>query len=101
MTLNDQFAFQRLRDRIDDSQAKSVLVIIENTDGTIDTAYRGDEGAAGMFALAFSIAAQVGDEVMQNFTEEQKASAQIVLPTAEQARELGMLPFQKRRGRRR
>ena len=97
MTLNDQFAFERLRARIDDPYNRSVLVIIENTDGTLDTAYTGQEGTPGMFALAFSVAAQCSDEVMANFTPEQRAQTTIVVPTMEQAQELGILKFQRKR----
>jgi len=96
--LNDAFAFERLQRRIDDPQNRSVLVIIENEDGTIDTAYRGDEGDAGMFALAFSIASQVGDEVLHNLTDEQRAEHPIILPTREQARDMGLVkPIRRRR----
>jgi hypothetical protein len=97
MTMNDRFAFERLRARIDDSQNKSVLVIIENDDGTLDSAYFGEEGNPGMFALAFSVAAQLSDEIMATFTPEQKAATRIVYPTVDQARELGLLPFQQRK----
>lgn len=95
MTLNDRFAFEALQRRIDDPHNKSVLVIVENEDGTIDTAYLGLEGNHGMFALAFSIAAQLSDEIMAGFTPAQKAEAMIALPTREQALEHGLLKFPK------
>lgn len=96
MTLNDQFAFERLLQRIDDPQNRSVLVIIEDSEGTMDSAYRGNEGDQGMFILAFSLASKISDELYGNMSEQQKAGMRLVYPTMEQARELGLVPFKKR-----
>lgn len=99
--LNEQFAFDRLRQRIDDPHAKAVVVVIVNQDETIDTATVGVDNAIGLWSIFFSMAAQLSDEVMANFTEEQKASARIVVPSAEQAREMGILrPWKQRNGKR-
>lgn len=95
MTLNDQFAFERLRQRVDDPHNKSVLIIIENVDGTLDTAYQGLEGNRGMFALAFSVSAQLSDEIMAEFTPEQRAASLIALPTREQAIDAGLTRFRR------
>jgi hypothetical protein len=97
MTLNDEFAFRALAHRIDDPHNKAVVVVIVNSDETIDTASVGIDNAVGLWSVFFSLAAQLSDEVMATFTEEQKASAKIVVPSLEQAREMGILhPFRKR-----
>jgi hypothetical protein len=95
--LNDHFAFERLSRRIDDPMNKAVVVVIVNSDETIDTASVGIDNAVGLWSVFFSLAAQLSDEVMASFTEEQKASARIVVPSMEQAREMGILrPFRPR-----
>jgi hypothetical protein len=96
--LNDRFAFEALQRRIDDPQNKAIVVIIVNADDTIDTAAAGIDNDQGMFEILFSLTAQLADAAMANFTPEQKAAApRIVLPTVDQAREMGIVRQFKRR----
>lgn len=99
--MNDEFAFRALAHRIDDPHNKAVVVVIVNQDDTIDTATVGIDNAVGLWSIFFSLAAQLSDEVMASFTPDQRAAAKIVVPTAEQAKELGILrPFKQRNGKR-
>jgi hypothetical protein len=95
VTLNDEFAFSALRRRIDDPHNRAVLVVIENADGTLDTAYMGAEGEPGMFALAFSLAAQLSDEIMAGMPGDRRPI--IMLPTLEQAHDMGIVKSFRRR----
>jgi hypothetical protein len=87
--LNQRFAWEALLRRIDDPQNKAAIVILVNPDNTIDTAAVGIDNEVGMFEILFSLTSQLADEVMPTFTPEQRAASPIVLPTAEQARDMG------------
>ncbi len=90
MTLNDSFAFERIQRRIDDPTNKAVVVVIVNDDDTLDTATIGIDNPTGLWEIFFSLTAQLSDEVMKTLTPSQKAGARLILPTREQADELGL-----------
>lgn len=97
MTLNEEFAFRALQNRLDDPHNKAVVIVILNQDETIDTATMGIDNAVGLWSIFFSLAAQLSDEVLAGFTDEQRAGVRLIVPTAEQARDLGILrPFRRR-----
>lgn len=91
MTLNDQFAFERLQRRIDDPKNKAVVVVIVNEDDTLDTATVGIDNPVGLWGIFFSLTSQLSDEVMATFTPQQRAQSLLVLPSREIAKEHGIL----------
>ncbi len=61
---NDRFAYERLLQRIDDPAARSVVVIIVDSDGRVDTAARGVTSEQEMFQIVHHVATGLADELI-------------------------------------
>lgn len=71
--------------------APAALVILIGEGGELETATKGIDNDAAMFEICFSVARQLAEELFDELPAATQAQARLVLPTAEDARRLGIL----------
>jgi hypothetical protein len=71
--------------------AKAAVVILVGDHGELETVTMGIDNDAAIFEICHSIAIQIGAEIFDNLPAEKRREASLVLPTAEDARRLGIL----------
>jgi hypothetical protein len=72
--------------------ARAALVILVGDNGELETAARGINNPEALFDICWSVARQIAAEIYDNMPAEQQRQAKLVLPTAEDARRLGIMP---------
>ena len=71
--------------------AKAAVVILVGDHGELETVTMGIDNDEAIFEICHSIALQIGSEIFDNLPAEKRREAALVLPTAEDARRLGIL----------
>lgn len=76
--LNAQFAFERLRQRIDDPYARSVVVIVVDANGQVDTASRGVQTDQELFQILHFTATAVASEIIPQLEPKQTRNGPVL-----------------------
>lgn len=76
--------------------APAAVVILVGDNGELETATKGIDNDEAIFEICWSVAMQLAAEIFASLPEEKQRQARIVLPTAEQAKRLGILGGNKR-----
>jgi hypothetical protein len=71
-------------------QARAAVVILVGDGGELETAARGIDNPQALFDVLWSMALQLGAELWDELRDEKRRQARLVLPTAEDARRLGI-----------
>ena len=88
MTVNE-FAFKRLVQQIQDESTEAAIVILVHDGGDVDHAAVGLD-RNGVFGLLYALTMRVATEIYAELPDKVRRSARVMLPTAEDARRLGI-----------
>jgi hypothetical protein len=71
-------------------QAPAAVVILVSERGEIETAGKGVDNPAALFEICWSVAVQLAAELYEDLPDEQRQRARLVLPSADEAKRLGI-----------
>ena len=78
-------------ERIIDAVDQPVVIVVATSPGeTVQTISKGVESDEQWFWIFWQLATQAAEHVYDKFTPEQKAAMKIILPSAEDAKRLGI-----------
>lgn len=75
--------------------APAAIVILVSDAGELETASKGIDNDEAIFEITFSIATQLADQLFKEMPAEKQRQAALYLPTAEEAKRLGIYRARK------